>query len=216
MKDLGEKLKAGLCALGEDPDAHPCDRYLRYLKLLAKWNRAYNLSGIRAPDRMLAYHLLDSLSVLRFVHGKRCLDAGSGAGLPGLILALAQPARQWVLLDSNAKKIRFLDQARRELGAGNVEIAHARIESFRPPRGFSTIISRALWALPDFTRNALRLLDEDGVLLAMKGARPEREITDELRATMTISIEPLNVPGITSDRSLVILQPMRAASLRVN
>ncbi|MGH7462299.1 MAG: 16S rRNA (guanine(527)-N(7))-methyltransferase RsmG, partial [Longimicrobiales bacterium] len=128
MTDLDEKLKVGLRDLGEDPNAHPCAVYLAYLELLRKWGRAYNLTGVREPGRMLAYHVLDSLSLLPFLRGKRCLDLGTGAGLPGLILALARPDLHWVLLDSNRKKIRFLNRALGSFAVKNAEVVQDRVE----------------------------------------------------------------------------------------
>ena len=136
---LGQ-LQAGLQAQGEDPLAHPCDSYLAYIDLLDKWNRAYNLSGIRQKSQMLTHHVLDSLSVLPYLHGASGLDVGSGAGLPGFILALARPDMHWVLLDSNQKKTRFLNQALLELGPENIEVVRARVEDYRPEQVFSTVI----------------------------------------------------------------------------
>jgi 16S rRNA (guanine527-N7)-methyltransferase len=206
MTDLDGKLHAGLRELGEDPAAHPCDRYLGYIDLLVKWNRAYNLTAEREPEQILYRHVLDSLSVLPFVQPGDCLDVGSGAGLPGLILALARPADRWVLLDSNGKKVRFLEQALMELGCRNAEAVQDRIESFNGTRRFATIVSRALGSLEEFS-TAARLLADGGVLLAMKGPDPEREVTAALRGRMQVEVRPLSVPGAESARTLVLLRP---------
>jgi 16S rRNA (guanine527-N7)-methyltransferase len=208
---LADRLIAGLRAMGLDPTAHPCDRYLQYVDLLVKWNRAYNLTAERVPERILYRHVLDSLSILPFVQGGDCLDAGSGAGLPGLVLALVRPSDRWILLDSNGKKVRFLEQAIMELGCRNAEAVQSRLEDFETPRRFSTIVSRALGSLEDFTA-AARLLEADGVLLAMKGPDPAREITPELRREMEIEIHPLTVPGAESARTLVALRPRKQAA----
>jgi 16S rRNA (guanine527-N7)-methyltransferase len=205
--ELADRLAVGLRELREDPAAHPCDRYLRYIELLRKWNRAYNLTSVRAPAEMLERHVLDSLSILSFIRGVQCLDAGSGAGLPGLLLALARPAQHWLLLDSNGKKVRFLEQAIMELGCRNAAAVQSRLEDFETPRRFSTIVSRALGSLEDFSAAAARLLSADGALLAMKGKDPGREITPALREAMQIEIHPLTVPGARSARTLVVLRP---------
>ena len=203
MPTLGDELRAGIIALGQDPDSLPCQTYLAYLALLQRWNKTYNLSGIREPARMLTHHVLDSLAVLPHLHGTRCLDVGSGAGLPGLILALARPATRWVLLDSNGKKVRFLNQCVRELEIGNVEVVQARADVFASPEPFDTIVSRAFGALADFYPAAARLLAPDGVVLALKGPRVEAEVTPELAAQAEIEIIPLQVPGVEGGRTLV-------------
>jgi len=204
--ELADKLAVGLQELGEDPTSHPCDKYLQYVELLVKWNRTYNLTAVREPEPILHRHVLDSLSILPFVQAGDCLDAGSGAGLPGVILALARPADRWLLLDSNGKKIRFLEQAIMELGCRNAEAVQSRLEDFEPGRRFSTIVSRALGKLDEFAE-ADRLLAPGGVLLAMKGPRPEREIPDSLRQRMQVQVHELAVPGAEGPRTLVALRP---------
>jgi 16S rRNA (guanine527-N7)-methyltransferase len=209
--ELRDKLITGLGMLGEDPAAHPCDRYLRYIELLCKWNGAYNLTAEREPERILYRHVLDSLSILPFVRAGDCLDVGSGAGLPGLVLALARPADRWLLLDANGKKVRFLEQAIMELGCRNAEAVQSRIEEFETDRRFATIVSRALGDLEEFARVA-RLLAPGGVLLAMKGPHPEREAAPGLRARMQVEIHPLAVPGAAAARTLVVLRPRQPAA----
>lgn len=206
MTELDGKLRAGLRQLGQDPAAHPCDRYLRYVELLAKWNRAYNLTAVRDPEQMIERHLLDSLSILPFLQDGDCLDVGSGAGLPGLILALARPAQYWVLLDANNKKVRFIEQAILELGCGNAEAVQSRLEDYAPARRFGTIVARALGPLADFAV-ADRLLAPGGVLLAMKGPKPDAEIDAGLRRRFDIEVHTLAVPGAETGRSLVLLRP---------
>jgi len=204
---LSTALRDGLVALGEDPDSHPQASYIAYLALLQRWNKAYNLSGIRQPARMLSHHVLDSLAVLPHLHGTRCLDVGSGAGLPGLILALARPAAHWVLLDSNGKKVRFLNQCVREMGMGNAEVVQARVDSYSPGAPFDTIVSRAFGPLADFYAAAARLLAPGGVLLAMKGPAPEAEIETEITAKAVVTTIPLQVPGVDGGRTLVRIRP---------
>ena len=194
-----------------DPGVLPCDRYLQYVELLAKWNRAYNLTSVREPAAMLERHVLDSLSVLPFVRAGDCLDIGSGAGLPGLVLAMARPADHWVLLDSNGKKVRFLEQAILELGCPNAEAIQSRFEEFRTPRRFSSIVSRALGSLENFSE-AARMLGEGGALLALKGPDPEPEITPALRESMQVEVHTLAVPGAESARTLVVMRPRETPS----
>jgi len=192
--------------LGEDPDVHPCDSYLTYLELLEKWNKAYNLSGIRQKAKMLTHHVLDSLSILPYLHGFWGLDVGTGAGLPGLSLALAKPEMDWVLLDSNRKKILFLNQARMELGCKNIKIVHARAEDYRPEQLFSTVTCRALMSASKFCELTDALLESNGRIIMMKGsavAEENREI-DVLR--YSAEIQPLSVPGLEASRHLLMIE----------
>lgn len=197
-------LEQGIRALGEDPAQHPCDHYLQFLQELERWNRTYNLTGIREPEMMLTYHLLDSLSILPFIHGDRCLDVGTGAGLPGMILALARPETHWTLLDSKSKKIRFLHHILLELKPGNVEIVHSRVEQYHPQQDYTTIVTRALTTLAGFQQLTTHLKGEDCHLLAMKGPYPGQELP--AIPADKVSIQKLLVPGIVSDRHLVIVR----------
>lgn len=203
QSSLEQTLLDGLTALGQDPAGHPCEHYLSYVELLVRWNRAYNLSGIRDPGRMITHHVLDSLAVLPWLHGTHCLDVGSGAGLPGLILALARPGTRWVLLDSNGKKVRFLKECVRELSMDNVVVVQARVESWMPPQPFDTIVSRAFGALAAFYQVVAGLLAADGVVLAMKGPEPGTEVTPELASQAEVQTFTLRVPGVDAGRTLV-------------
>jgi 16S rRNA (guanine527-N7)-methyltransferase len=200
--DLAARLEQGIRALDQDPAQHPIESYLAWIGLLGKWNRAYNLSGIRDPGRMITHHILDSLAVLPFVHGRRCLDVGSGAGLPGFILALALPQTHWVLLDSNRKKVRFLNQAVLELAPGNIEVVAGRAEEYRPQELFSTITCRALGTLQEFRAMTAHLLAANGRLLAMKGAEPG----EELARVDGARVHELHIPGIRGKRHLVVME----------
>ena len=201
-QNLSDILTQGLRGLGEDPATHPCETYLWFLRELSKWNTAYNLTAIRDPAQMVTHHLLDSLSVLPYIHGQRCLDVGTGAGLPGLVLALARPQSHWTLLDSKSKKIRFLQHIVLELKPANVELVTSRAEDYEPPQLFSTIVSRAFSSLVDFQRITAHLKAKEGHLLAMKGTRPEHELAE------LIDVKPdvvkLRVPGLESERHVVI------------
>jgi 16S rRNA (guanine527-N7)-methyltransferase len=204
-RTLLSRLERGIEALGQDASTELCERCLAYLGLLVKWNRAYNLSGIRDPEQMLSHHILDSLSVRPYILGRRCLDVGTGAGLPGLILALSLPETHWVLLDSNRKKIRFLNQVKLELKVGNVEVRHGRVEEFQAAQPFSIIISRALGPLARFWKMTEKLRNEDTRLLAMKGTLPREEMA-ELGKNVGITVHKLKVPGLDEERHLLMMQ----------
>ena len=147
-----------------------------YVMLLAQWNRAYNLTAVRDPFAMIDRHVLDSLTALDFLIGTRLLDAGTGAGLPGLVLAIVRPDVQCTLLDSVRKKTRFCAHAAMILGLDNVEVVAERLDAHRPPHRYSTVISRAAFSIADLVAGARPLLDTPGRIVAMKGPHPEAEI----------------------------------------
>lgn len=177
----------------------------RYLDLLEKWNRVYNLTAIRERERMVTHHLLDSLAVLPHLRGSRVLDVGSGAGLPGIPIAVASPALQVTLLESNHKKSAFLTQAVAELQLGNVQVVMERVESWRPEARFDTIVSRAFAELGEFVSLAGRLLAPQGVLVAMKGVHPFEEIERLPTAFRVQEVVRLRVPGLDAERHLVLM-----------
>jgi 16S rRNA (guanine527-N7)-methyltransferase len=198
-----DELAAGVRALGLQLDARRLHRLLDYIDLLGKWNRAYNLTAVREPAAMIGYHLLDSLSIAPFLHGPRLIDVGSGAGLPGLPLAIAFPAQGWTLLDANGKRTRFCTQAAGELSLDNVRVVRERAGDYRPARGFDTVVSRAFAALGEFAAAAGHLLAPGGRLVAMKG-RLKRSELDALPAHFRIAaVKPLRVPGLAAERHLV-------------
>jgi len=177
----------------------------RYLDLLEKWNRVYNLTAIRERSRMVTHHLLDSLAVLPHVHGPRVLDVGSGAGLPGIPIAIAGPALHVALLESNHKKSAFLTQAVAELQLANVQVVTERIESWQTETRFDTIVSRAFAELGEFASLAGRLLAPQGVLAAMKGVHPFEEIERLPKAFRVQEVVRLRVPGLDAERHLVLM-----------
>jgi len=205
--DLGRSLDEGLAALGLDLPASVRERLLAYIALLAKWNRVYNLTAVRRPEQMIARHLLDSLAVLPYLRAARVLDVGSGAGLPGIPLALARPDCSFVLLDSNRKKTRFMTQAAAELGLENVEVVSARIDDYRPKAPFDTIVSRAYASLGELVSAARGICAPGGVYLIMKGVYPLAEL-DGLPAGLTVEgVHPLHVPGLDAERHVVVVRP---------
>jgi 16S rRNA (guanine527-N7)-methyltransferase len=177
----------------------------RYLDLLEKWNRVYNLTAIRERSRMVTHHLLDSLAVLPHLRGPRVLDVGSGAGLPGIPIAIAGPALQVTLLESNHKKSAFLTQAVAELSLANVQVVTERVESWQPEARFDTIVSRAFAELGEFVALAGRLLAPQGVLAAMKGVHPFEEIERLPQGYRVERVVRLGVPGLDAERHLVLM-----------
>jgi len=203
---LAAGLAQGLERLDLVLDAGVQARLLAYLDLLAKWNRSYNLTAVRKPEQMLVRHLFDSLVIHSFLRGTRILDVGTGAGLPGIPLALACPEHDFTLLDSNSKKTRFVTQAVAELGLSNVTVVQSRVETFEAAAGFDTIVSRAYSTLAEFVRDAQSLLAADGILLAMKGVYPATELA-ELAAPFKLAQNvELQVPGLDAERNLLILR----------
>lgn len=179
----------------------------RYLDLLQKWNAAYNLTAIRSRAAMEVEHVLDSLAVVPHLPATSAtvVDVGTGAGLPGLVLAIARPQHRYVLVDSNGKKTRFLVQAAHALGLANVEVRQARIEDLPVPAGEVTVVSRAFAALPDMAQACAALLAAGAQLLAMKGLCPDEEMA-ALPATVRVArVIPLAVPGLDKARHLVCM-----------
>ena len=201
-------LAEGVSALRLDVPIHAQAKLLDYLNLLAKWNRAHNLTAIRAPARMVTHHLLDSLAALEYLGPSkelRCLDVGSGAGLPGIPLSIVRPDWRVTLLDSNRKKATFLQQAVIELGLANVDVASERVEAYEPPDLFAIAISRAFSDLATFAA-AARLLAPGGRLVAMKGLIPREEIEALPGNVRVVETHELHVPGVEGKRHLLIME----------
>lgn len=203
------RLQAGAAALAVPLSEAQTDRLLAYLALLERWNRVHNLSAIRDPDAMLAQHLLDSLAAVGPLrrHGAgralRILDVGSGAGLPGLVWAIAEPGWSVTTIDAVAKKAAFVRAAVGELGLANLTPLHARIETAPPMPGFDVVASRALASLGDFVVLTRGRLAAGGVWLAMKAAPPSDEIAALDPGVDVFHVEQLQVPGLAAERCLV-------------
>jgi 16S rRNA (guanine527-N7)-methyltransferase len=198
-----EELQRGITQLGIDLNEEAQGKLLDYLGLLHKWNKVYNLTAIRDPQQMVSHHLLDSLAVLPHLWAGRWLDVGCGAGLPGVVLAIARPDWQWSLLDSNGKKSSFVQQAVIELKLRNVSVHCARVEEWQTAERFDGIISRAFTELGDFLRITHHLMAEQGRWAAMKGLA-EKELAGVPDGCRVERIIPLQVPGLNAARSLVI------------
>ena len=204
---LAHQLAAGIAALGLDlpPDGEA--RLLAYLALLDKWNRVYNLTAVREPERMVSHHLLDSLTAVPYFIGPAVLDVGSGGGLPGIPLAIARPDLQVTLIDSIAKKTAFLLQAKAELGLANLAVATGRVEDFRPETGFDVITSRAFSDLKEFVTLTRHLLKPGGRWLAMKGLYPNEELALLPNDVKVSADHALVVPGLDASRHVIVLEP---------
>lgn len=176
---------------------------LEYLNLLIKWNKVYNLTAVRDPVQMVTRHLLDSLSIAPWCEGQRLLDVGTGAGLPGVPLAILYPGKEIHLLDSNSKKTRFLVQVKSALGLNNICVHHARVESFVPTERYDVVLSRAFASLVDMVSNCEHLLCESGQFLAMKGALPESDMA--YLSDYVTNVHELTVPDLNEQRHLIIL-----------
>lgn len=197
--DILEQLNAQGVALDEEQHA----KLAAFSELMMKWNKTYNLTAIRDAHEVLIKHIVDSLVVGPYLEVSRCLDVGSGGGLPGIPLAILKPDTHFTLLDTNGKKTRFIQQAIIQLRLKNVEVAHARVEKWSPAEPFDAIISRAFASLNDFVTLSQNHLTADGRFYAMKGQRPSEEMK-ALPAKMKIVAEhELHVPRLDATRYLI-------------
>lgn len=204
---LAQALSQGLAELEVTLAPAACGRLLDYLGLIEKWNRVYNLTAVREPRQMLTHHLLDSLAIVAHVPGASLLDVGSGAGLPGIPVAIALPQLPVTLLESSHKKAAFLQQAVIELRLDNVNVICERAESWNTSRRFELVVSRALTDLAGFIRVAGRLVGRRGSLGVMKGAYPSEEIGRLPEGWTVKEVVVLTVPGLGAERHWVRLEP---------
>lgn len=200
---LAGRLRRGIGELGLEIDAGGQAKLLDYLELLVRWNGVYNLSGIKEPERMLGLHLLDSLSILPLVRGEFILDAGTGAGLPGIPLAICLPSTHFILLDSNGKKTRFLLQAAASLDLPNVEVRNERLEGFQSPRQLDMVVTRAFSSLRQSLAWAGHLIGAQGSFLAMKGHFPKDEVEDLPPEFVLAASHALRIPGEDCERHVL-------------
>jgi 16S rRNA (guanine527-N7)-methyltransferase len=179
-------------------------KLLEYITLLQKWNKTYNLTAITDAKEIVIRHILDSLAIAPYITGDRILDVGTGAGLPGIPLALSLPEKQFVLLDSNSKKIRFLIYVKATLKITNIEIIHKRVEEYLPQLKFDNIVTRAFSSLQDMLDKTKHLYNTNGCLLAMKGKYPEQELQQYLA-----TVQQINVPYLAEQRHLICINNPR-------
>lgn len=203
-RPLEGQLAAGLDALGLPLNISQTEKLLQFVELIEKWNRVHNLTAIRDVTKMISHHVLDSLAILPYLSGKRILDVGSGAGLPGIPLAIARDDLDITLIDSNGKKTAFHQQALSQLRISNVHSICARVEEWRADP-FDTIVSRAYTELKAFVISSQHLLADNGVFAAMKGAYPDGEIAALPTPSRVLSSQRIEVPGLNAERHLILI-----------
>ena len=218
--DLAERLDAGAHAAGVELPPRQRHQLLRFVALLMHWNRVYNLTAVREPADMLRQHLLDCLAIVPSLrrqtagHGARLLDVGSGAGLPGIVLAVTMPELAVTCVDAVGKKASFIRQAAAELGLGALQVQHARVESLRST-SFDIVVSRAFASLAHFARATDACvrhpaLEDDGVWLAMKGRLPVDELNSLPAGVEVFHVEQMRIPGFDAERCLIWMRPSQA------
>lgn len=200
-----EKILAqGIQLLGLNLSTQIQNQLIQFIKILHKWNKAYNLTSVREPQEMVTRHILDSLTLVPYLKGQRIIDVGTGGGFPGIPLALAFPEQQFVLLDSNGKKIRFLIQAIADMKLNNVEAMQSRVEDYEPKQCFDTVVVRAFATIDDIIAKTSHLCCPNGQILMMKGAYPTEELAAIAKNVSEIQVYPLEIPGLKEERHLVI------------
>ena len=199
-----KQLSSGLTQMELTLSSEQQRKLLDYLLLLEKWNKSYNLTAIRDPANMVSRQLLDSLSVLPLLHGRRILDVGTGPGLPGVPLAVARPDLGFTLLDSNGKKCRFIEQAKIELKLNNLMVVRGRVERYVPATPFDTVLSRAFASLPEMLNLSSHLVASDGYVLAMKGALHQAELDAATERCAGLEIHSLKVPDTIGERHVIL------------
>jgi 16S rRNA (guanine527-N7)-methyltransferase len=204
---LAAGIAEGATAMGLELDGDAIGKLAAYLELVEKWNRVHNLTAVREPSQMVTLHLLDSLSIAPHVAAAATLlDVGTGAGLPGIPLAIARPSMRVTLLDSSHKKCAFLQQAKTELALANVEVVCDRVENWKPAQRFDVVVSRAFSDLVDFVEQAKHLVAPGGRLMAMKGVYPFEEIARMPATHRVAQVIELRVPRLEASRHVVLVE----------
>ncbi len=199
MIDKDQQLISGLKALALEPTPEKMGKLGQLYDLLRRWNQVFNLTTVTDPKGFVTLHILDSLTIRRFLQGNRIVDVGTGAGFPGLPLAIFEPDREFVLLDASVKKIRFVRQAVLELGLDHVDTVHSRVEQYQPPDPFDTVVTRAFADLATGFNRCRHLIKPGGKFVAMKGKYPQTE----LETLANYRVESVIVPGLEAERHLV-------------
>lgn len=197
-------LEDGIARLGLEVSTAQVDALMDYLALLQKWNKAYNLTAIKDPKQMVIYHVLDSLAIAPYITGQTVLDVGTGAGMPGVMLAILYPEKHITLLDSNGKKTRFLQHLKREMGLNNISIINERVEAVSADSQFDCITSRAFASLSDMVALTRHLLAPTGRIAAMKGPKAKQEMMDAGLLAEQVKTYDLDVPFLNEARHLLV------------
>ncbi len=206
-----DQLTSGLAKMNIKASQEQLDQLICYLELLQKWNKTYNLTAITDLQKMVSYHLLDSLSIVPAIAQRaQCLDVGTGAGLPGIPLAILLPQTQWVLLDSNGKKTRFIQQAIAACGLKNVKVVQSRIQDYHADSCFDVIVSRAYASLLNFIQSVDHLWQPETCLLTMKTDLTETERQQLDASHYQLKVTRLQVPGVAEKRSLVTIKRQKS------
>jgi len=195
----------GARELGIELSAEQARKLLAHLDLVDEWGERMNLTAIRDREQQLTKHVLDSLSIRPWLRGERIADVGSGAGFPGIPLAIVEPARRFALIESTGKKCRFLEHACGALALANVDVVQSRAEAYRPDVRFGTVVARAVGPIAELVRCAGHLVAGNGRLLAMKGRLPDKELAASLNGWKLAGVHRLTVPGLDEERHLVEL-----------
>lgn len=201
---LQNTFEKGILELGLNIDPAIIRKFMHYLDLLLKWNKAFNLTSIDDPESVITLHFLDSLTIAPYIKGSRVIDVGTGAGFPGIPLALVHPDQQFTLLDSLGKKTRFLVQTCAELGLKNVEVVQSRVEDYQPKSCYDDVVTRAFTQLNELINLAKHLCCQNGRIWAMKGIYPDKEIA-QLPSGISVEVIPLHIPKVHQQRHLVRL-----------
>ncbi len=203
---LKQELEQGLSQLGLTANSLQVNKLALYLQLLHQWNKTYNLTAVNSLEEMVGRHILDSVSLAPHLQGQCFVDVGTGAGLPGLPLAILLPHLNFTLLDSASKRTRFLIQVKAQLQLQNVEVVNARVEQFNPPHLFDGVLSRAFASLTAMLEQSQHLCTNNGRFFAMKGLYPEKELRQIQKAFNVEQCHSLSIPGTDGERHLVILR----------
>ncbi|WP_100644139.1 16S rRNA (guanine(527)-N(7))-methyltransferase RsmG [Alteromonas facilis] len=203
---LLDRLQSGISQLNIELSDEQINALLRYVELMNKWNKAYNLTSVRDPLEMVSKHILDSLAVVPYITAEKYIDVGTGPGLPGIPLAIACPNVSFTCLDSLGKRVRFMKQVVHELGLKNVIPVQSRVELHQPEQPYDGVLSRAFASLKDMLQWCEHLVDSSGEFLALKGQYPQDELSDIPENISVVSTHKLQVPYMVGERNIILLK----------